>query len=76
MFDPESSLGLVLMFQSREPLFFHHKRQEEKTTHSKILFIHDRNSHNTIIARTVVTFSISSSDQRILTILTKEQRTV
>lgn len=75
MFDPESSLGLVLMFQSREPLFFHHKRQEEKTTHLKILFIHDKNSHNTIIARTVVTFSISS-DQRTLTILTKERRTV
>lgn len=55
---------------------FPHKRQEEKKpTHLKILFIHDKNGHNSIKAETVVTFSMNS-DQRILTIHTKEQRSV
>lgn len=54
--------------ESWKPLFFH-------TKCLKILFIHDKNGHNPIKAKTVVTFSMNS-DQRILTIHIKEQRSV
>lgn len=74
LFDPESLDSQTLNVSKLKAFIFPHKRQKEKN-HPLMVFIHDKNGHNTIKAKPVATFSIIS-DQRILTILTKEERSV